>query len=214
LNQVSSKSIEVEEYSLPAFSAQISAPKAIPLSDGKVSVTVGAQYTFGQKVQGNAVVTFKQYGYQIVHERSVVIDSSSLTFDIDIKNDLKIDILHFDMEILAEIQFTDKQTGQLASAVTQFSIVLSRHSIILKGMENFKPGLPYVFSVFVKNLDGSPAPENSEIIVQTSFNDVISPNTTFKLDSMGSLELEEKVPLNTSYMEITVSIATISKQIL
>jgi hypothetical protein len=183
----------------------ITAPKTVVFADGFAQISVGAQYTFGQKVEGSAVVIFKQYGYQIVHERSLTINASSVTFDVDIKNDLKIDVLYYDQQILVEVQFTDKQTAQLASAVTQFNLVQSRFTISILGMPNFKPGLPYVFTVFVKNLDGSPVAENSEILLQTSFNGVVIPNDTFTLDNMGAVELEEKVPMNTTYLEITVS---------
>jgi Macroglobulin domain MG3 len=203
--QTFSKSIEVQEYTLPAFSASVSAPQKVVFADNFVPITVGAQYTFGQKVEGSAVVTFKRYGYQIIHERSVVINSSSVTFEVDIKKDLKIDLIYYDESILVEIQFTDKQTAQLAAATTEFTLVQFRHTIIFKGVSNFKPGLPYVFKYTVKKLDGSPAAANSEIIVQTTFNGGSPLKQTFVLDNMGSVDLESEVSLNATYLEITVS---------
>lgn len=190
---------------MPAFSASVSAPNTVAYADNHVPITVGAQYTFGQKVEGSAVVTFKQYGYQIVHERSVVINSSSITFDVDIKKDLKIDELYFDQSITVEIQFTDKQTAKLASAATSFMISQFRHSIVFKGPQNFKPGLPYVFQLTVKKLDGSPAAENSQISLQTTFDGESPLNQTFLLDNVGSVDLETEVPVNATYLEVTVS---------
>lgn len=72
--QAFSKSVEVQEYTLPAFFATISAPTNVPYSAGKFPVTVGAQYTFGQKVEGTAVVSFmvngKFYFNYFHHEKS------------------------------------------------------------------------------------------------------------------------------------------------
>jgi Macroglobulin domain MG3/Macroglobulin domain MG4 len=199
-----SKSIEVQEYTLPAFSASVSAPVKVAFADGHVPITVGAQYTFGQKVEGSAVVTFKQWGYQILYERSVTINASSITFDVDFTKDLKIDQIYYDQSILVEVQFTDKQTGQLAAASTEFTLVQFRHTIVFQGAPNFKPGLPYVFKVTVKKLDGSPAAENSNILIQTVFNGESIFNQTFTLDSAGSVDLESDVPLNATYAEFIV----------
>ena len=190
---------------MPAFSASVSAPKKVVFADNIVPITVGAQYTFGQKVEGSAVVTFKKYGYDIVYERSVAINSSSVTFDVDIKNDLKLDIIYSSVIFAVEIQFTDKLTAQLATATSEFLVVESRHTILVKGAPNFKPGLPYVFSVIVKNLDDSPVSQGSEINLKTAFNDVYGTNQTFELDLMGSVELEENVPSNAYSIKITVS---------
>lgn len=183
----------------------VSTPKSVPIADNHFPVTVGAQYTFGQKVEGSAVVIFKLYGHQIVHERSVVINSSSVTFDVDIKNDLKIDYIFFDQSILVEIQFTDKLTAKLASAATQFTLSEYRHSIVFKGPDNFKPGLPYVFQVTIKKLDGSPAAENSPISIQTTFDAKSKLNQTFLLNNVGSVDLETAVPVNATLMEVFVS---------
>lgn len=201
------KTFEVQEYTLPAFAATVSAPKNVAFSDGHVPITVGAQYTFGQKVEGSAVVTFKQYGYQIIHERSVIINSSSITFDVDVVKDLKIDQIYYDQSITVEVQFTDKQTAQLAAARTEFTLVQFRHSILFKGASNFKPGLPYVFKVTVKKLDGSPAAEGSKISIQTIFNDQSPLNQTFFLDDTGSVDLDTDVPLNATYLQIIVSLS-------
>lgn len=57
-----SKTVEIQEYVLPAFFATLKAPVNVPFSDGKFSVTVGAEYTFGQKVEGKALVSFKLFG--------------------------------------------------------------------------------------------------------------------------------------------------------
>ena len=62
MTQVITKSFDVAEYILPAFYATVSAPAVVPISDGKFAVTVGAKYTFGQKVEGSATVTFKRWG--------------------------------------------------------------------------------------------------------------------------------------------------------
>lgn len=60
--QVFSKSVEVQKYVLPAFSATVSTPSTVLYSDRKVAVTMGAQYTFGQSVSGTFQLTFKLYG--------------------------------------------------------------------------------------------------------------------------------------------------------
>lgn len=189
---------------MPAFSASVNVPKNVAFADDYVPITVGAQYTFGQKVEGNAVVTFKQYGYQIIHERWIIVNSSSITFDVDIKKDLKIEQIYYDQSILVEVQFTDKQTAQLAAASTEFNLVQFRHTIVFKGLPNFKPGLPYVFKVTVKKLDGSPAAENSQILIQTFYNGASPLNHTFTLDETGSVDLDTEVPLNATYLEIIV----------
>lgn len=60
--QTFSKTFEVQKYVLPSFFATVSAPANVWGSDQKFSVTVGAQYTFGQNVKGTAVVSFKLDG--------------------------------------------------------------------------------------------------------------------------------------------------------
>lgn len=65
ISQSFSKSFDVDEYTLPAFSAIVAAPNAVPIADGKFPVTVCAEYTFGQRVEGTAIVSFKLYGENI-----------------------------------------------------------------------------------------------------------------------------------------------------
>ena len=60
--QVITKSFEVAEYVLPAFHATVSVSAAVAISDRKFTVSVGAKYNFGQKIEGTATVKFVRWG--------------------------------------------------------------------------------------------------------------------------------------------------------
>jgi hypothetical protein len=189
---------------LPAFFATVSAPKNVPFSDGQFPVAVGAQYTFGQKVEGSAVVYFKRFGYELIHQRKIDINATTISFAVDIKNDLKILQNFFDQNVKIEVEFTDKLTAQLAAASTELIIKQFRHSIVFTGPSNFKPGLPFVFKLTVKKFDGSPATENSIIRLSTTFDGKNTLNETFQLDFTGSVDLEIEVLANATSLEILV----------
>jgi hypothetical protein len=57
----------------------------------------------------------------------------------------------------------------------------------------------------VTNIDGSPAAENSEIFIQTTLDDNEPLNQTFTVDNAGTVDLEDKIPTNTSSFQIFVS---------
>lgn len=150
-------------------------------------------------------MTFKLYGYLLAHERTIVINSSAVTFDVDIKIDLKVLELYYDQFFEITVEFTDKLTNQLASASTQVNILQYRNQILFKGANTFKPGLPYVFQLTVKKFDGSPAAENSPILIRTSFDANEPMNQSFVLDDAGTIALEDQVPVNASSLLISVS---------
>lgn len=140
-----------------------------------------------------------------MHQRSVNINSSSVTFDVDFINDFAITEIFYDQYVSIEVEFVDSLTAQLAAASTNVNIARFRHEISYKGASIFKPGLPYIFKLTVKKFDGSPANEHSEIFVKTAFNDAPPLEEHFTLESSGTVDLETMVPINATSLQIFVS---------
>lgn len=148
---------------------------------------------------------FSFSGYLLVYEKQIEINSSSVTFDVDIKNDLEVSQPFYDQFVDVSVEFTDKLTAQLAAAKTKVNIMQYNYQIFFKGASSFKPGLLYVFKLTVKKFDGSPADENSPISVQTGFDDNQPLIETFTLDVTGSVDLQTGVAMNATSLEIIVS---------
>lgn len=51
------KEFEIAEYVLPKFEVTVSAPNDITYSDRSVRITIDAKYTYGEKVNGTALVS-------------------------------------------------------------------------------------------------------------------------------------------------------------
>ena len=196
--------IEIQEYVLPTFLATISAASNVPYADGSFPVTVGALYTFGKNVRGKAVVTFLQWGYLVMHTRTVNIESSgNAVFDVNIIKDLKLNTNYYDQQITVTVDFTDSLTSKSASASTEVTICQYRYKIEFKGSSTFKPNLPYIFDFVVKRFDGVPAAANTDIFIRTEF-DYSSGSAveSFVLDNAGDIELETDMPPSASSIQI------------
>jgi hypothetical protein len=60
-SQLGDKLFEVKKYVLPTYAVSISLPDRAPIPDVTFPATIEALYTFGEAVQGEAVVTFYIY---------------------------------------------------------------------------------------------------------------------------------------------------------
>lgn len=184
--------------------ATISVAPNVPYADGSFPVTVGALYTFGKNVRGKAVVTFLQWGYLVLHTRTVDIESSGNTvIDVNIIRDLKIATNYYDQDITITVDFTDSLTSKSASASTKVTICQYRYKIEFIGSSTFKPNLPYIFDIIVKRFDGVPAPANTDILIRAEF-DYSSGSAveSFVLDNAGDIELETDVPPSANSIQI------------
>lgn len=161
-------------------------------------------YTFGKNVQGKAVVTFLQWGFLVLHTRTVNIESSgNAVFDVNILNDLKLNSNYYDQQITITVDFTDSLTSKSASATSQVTICQYRYKIEFIGSSTFKPNLPYIFDFIVKRFDGVPASANTDISIRVEF-DYSSGSAveSFVLDNAGDIQLETNIPPSASSIQI------------
>jgi uncharacterized protein YfaS (alpha-2-macroglobulin family) len=94
--QVQSKQFEVKEYVLPSYSVKVEVPTKVAIPSLTFQTKVIAEYTFGESVEGVAVVTFSMYydyfnPRQVMFVKTININSAAEVFDVSIRDDLKID---------------------------------------------------------------------------------------------------------------------------
>ncbi|XP_063787127.1 A.superbus venom factor 1-like [Pseudophryne corroboree] len=159
---------EVKEYVLPTFEIKLIPERSFfYFSDAEFRVSIKAQYLYGKNVDGMAYVMF---GVKKDDERTSLTHTLRRT---QIKNGkgeavlkkedlLKIfynadDMLEYTLYMSVTL-ITDSGSEMLESKLENIYIVKSPYQIMfIKTSKYFKPGLPFDFTVFVTNPDGSPA---------------------------------------------------------
>lgn len=71
-SQTRSKEFEIAEYVLPKFEVTVSAPNDLTYSDRLVRLTIGAKYTYGEKVKGTAVVSITSQSWTATPAKPVI----------------------------------------------------------------------------------------------------------------------------------------------
>jgi hypothetical protein len=192
------KEIELAEYTLPLFSASLSVPQQLPFSMGKIPITISAQYTFGEPVNGIANLKIEKMN-DLVYERNVTVTSESTTIDLSIDDDLRAASKTFN-SYQAILTFNDPLTSKTVVDVQQFTITPFAFSIILTGNSPYvQPGEFYDFSVSVRNYDGSPAKAGTIVNI---FIQPLNENQTLTLDENGSVDSSIFIPDGTPYIHI------------
>lgn len=176
------KNFDVQDYVVPTYSVTIDAPSQVAFSDSKFGVKITPEYTYGQIVEGVAVVTFSRVIYRffggpialiarpigpifggpsttVLYTRTIDINSQSVSFQVDIEKDLGITQATYD-NVQVKVDFTEKVTKKVVSANTNIQIVPYAYSISFTddGTINsaYEPNTELKLKLSIAKSDGTP----------------------------------------------------------
>nr|XP_016940111.1 CD109 antigen isoform X3 [Drosophila suzukii] len=153
------KTFDVDKYVLPKFEVIVDTAKDVVQADNVIKATIRAKYTYGKPVKGKATVTMEQnYGYYGDSEPN----KQEKTIDIDGKGHVE-----FDLNGLRNSQFsppmklfavvTEELTGNKQNASATVRLHQQRYMIEnLEKPDHYHNNKSFIYSVVVKNVDGSP----------------------------------------------------------
>ncbi|XP_037711804.1 CD109 antigen isoform X8 [Drosophila subpulchrella] len=153
------KTFDVDKYVLPKFEVIVDTAKDVVQADNVIKATIRAKYTYGKPVKGKATVTMEQnYGYYGDSEPN----RQEKTIDIDGKGHVE-----FDLNGLRNSQFsppmklfavvTEELTGNKQNASATVRLHQQRYTIEnLEKPDHYHNNKSFIYSVVVKNVDGSP----------------------------------------------------------
>lgn len=153
------QSFDVSEYVLPRFSAYVLCDSNVLLSDRKFKVTVYGEYTFGEFVRANAVISAKVYDHmnsellknEIVKTATV---SAKKAIEFDLIRDLKIKSSSI---IKVQVVLEEILTGKKANdSITITVHEKAEHNVqLIRSDLKLKPGFPFAIKAVVRRFDGS-----------------------------------------------------------
>lgn len=153
------RSFDVAEYVLPRFGAHIVCDSNVLLNDRKFKVTVYGEYTFGEFVHANAVISAKVYdrkNFELLKIEKVktATVSAKKAIEFDMIRDLKISSSSI---IKVQVVLTEILTGKKAN--DSMTIVVhekAEHKIqLIRSDIQLKPGFPFAIKAVVRRYDGS-----------------------------------------------------------
>lgn len=171
----------------------------------KIKVKVKSAIVGSSGFSGTLVAACYQHDNALFHHSMRIIDE--VIFDIDFKNDLKLDEITDSQSFLLFVDFIDDATNKTFSASTSFSVEMSDYSIsIVHSPQYFKPGIPYSFTILVTRVNGFPM-LNSELPIEVSVKDddnFLLLNGNYSLDpSTGGVEVDVfGIPMSAAYLKI------------
>ncbi|XP_077114026.1 alpha-2-macroglobulin-like protein 1 [Ranitomeya variabilis] len=166
-------SFTIDEYVLPKFDVFIEGPSSISILDDKVSMSVSALYTYGEKVPGNVTLKVSQkkrpryWGWRMAVAEND--DKEILSFTHNGKTDhtgkltLAVDLSQFRLrdsnyqrQLEVEVSLEEDGTGVAFSAPQK---VINLHSqltkITFKDIKRYyQPGAPYRGKLVLESYDG------------------------------------------------------------
>ncbi len=198
-NEKSYKVFEVAEYVLPKFKVKIETKSHVTFKEENIRVTVGAKYTYGKSVKGQATITAK-VGSSIRSTMVIPVDTKE-TVDLNMKDELKLSG-PAETTLTIHVDFKEELTGRVQNASTEIHVHEFSTKIQIKKLaDQFKPGLVFPFQVIVTRHDGAPViGENNQVEVEIG-----EKVTSYCLDKNGIAEIDENVPENAREMKIKVS---------
>ncbi|XP_066958816.1 alpha-2-macroglobulin-like protein 1 [Macrobrachium rosenbergii] len=166
-----SQGFKVEEYVLPRFSLTIQAPRYVLATASEIVLSVCANYTYGQPVNGTLTLSvdmttspyyyYEYYYFYYTTTRKPPVEKIFSGCDEVIIS--TADIGYVGYQVTVKGSFVEEGTGNVMTATA--SVEVKYQSSILEAItpeEYWKPGLPYNFRVKVTKLDSS-APEGEVI---------------------------------------------------
>jgi len=151
------KVIAVDKYVLPKFEVRVETPPNVVATDGKITATIQAKYTFGKPVKGKATISIE--GGRT--EKTVDIDGTvnvELPYEATLKSPLKV--LATVTEGLTDL----KHNGSAYVTLHQNRYIMAS----VDWPQNYKAGKEHSFLVAITNVDGSPV-TNSRSSVKFNF---------------------------------------------
>lgn len=205
------KSFEVTEYVLPRFSVEIICDSHVLLSNGNFKVTIFGEYTFGEFVAANAMVSvqfFDRDNPDVIKSQKMKLASVSakkvITFDL--VKELKI-VSSGTLKI--DVTLDEKSTGKKVSASRLIEVHESEnHNIeLIRSEHKFKPGFHYSLKAIVTKFDGA---------IETNQANRINFNITYflpslkqvvgrKMNHLNSYVNEDK-PLTNGVADLTIDV--------
>lgn len=176
------KSFEVAEYVLPKFEVIITIKPNVAFNE-KTIISFSAEYTYGKKIiNGSAMVNVEVVeGWNFLNtaqkfSKQQSLKDSTNVVELDIQKDLNINQIWYQLESKVTVTVKDGLTGREENASATFMIHEKSFQIDIQGSDdNFKPDLPFIITVFGKDL--------SEVFV----NDLENPvniNITYTYDTI------------------------------
>jgi hypothetical protein len=175
----------------------------VSYSKTKFPVTINAEYTFKQPVEGIASITItKNDGGTI--KRNITCNSKSTVFYIDIVKDLGHTISgHYSASI--NLVFIDPKTNTKVEDFAQVSIIPYTFMLKITADRFYAPGRSVYYTVISKTLEGKPAP-NVEVTVT-----IDGKQSIVKTGSDGTIETRYKSLLTNTpnlYIEVSCTLCT------
>ncbi|XP_037958081.1 CD109 antigen-like isoform X3 [Teleopsis dalmanni] len=158
------KVFEVAKYVLPKFDVTIDTAKDVAIPSNVIKATVRSKYTYGKPVKGKAVISVSpSYHYYGSFNDNLVAEK---TIDVDGKGHVEFDLTK-DLRLSADRSYVpplnilvvmeEALTGNKQNTSTTVNLHIETYRI--EGVNtpySFHPGKPVVFTIVVKNLDGTP----------------------------------------------------------
>ncbi|CAJ0959276.1 unnamed protein product [Ranitomeya imitator] len=203
---------EVKEYVLPTFEILlIPEQKYFYVDDPEFRVDITAKFLYGKSVEGTAFVIFgvkkddvRTKSTQYLETDSHGVGTATLKREDLVKSFINADdMLQYTLYMSVTL-ITDSGSEIVESELEDIHIVKSPFKILFtKTAKYFKPGMPFDFTVFVTNPDGSPA---IRVPVVTE---------PIKVEGMTGPEGTAKLTLNTasSISSLKITVKTASPQL-
>ena len=181
---------------MPAYEVIVSIPSKIFRSNDKVPVVITAQYTFGEPASGDGVLSIDNYN-SVSLQRQVTLVDGHASFELDMQSDLQVQPWYNYYNFI--FSMNDTILNSAAFTEGNFQIVPYSYVIELSGSHYLNPGSTYAYTAIVRNLDGTPAPQGTQVTV------TIYPSgeqQTLSLNADGSASSSITVAAGTTYLNL------------
>ena len=154
----------MKKYVLPTHTIKIESSKQISFSSEKsFQVKIIAAYTFGEFIQGEAVVTFwklrwdynflTRTSFQVrkaVFTKNVLIDSAEEVIDVSFANDLN---MFYAETIVVTVKFTESFTKKVIEAEKTMDFNAKTYDLIYSGAESYGFDETINFKVSLRDIE-------------------------------------------------------------
>lgn len=144
---------------MPRFSAQLESNSDVLLSDGKIKLSVYGEYSFGEFVQGNAIVSAEVFQDL---KPDFILTQKNKSANISAKKNIEFEFnreLRINSSTLIRVNLTIEEnlTGKKAttSKIIRVHKTAEYKVELISPEQKLKPGFPYKIKALVTKFDGS-----------------------------------------------------------
>lgn len=131
-------------------------PEQVSYSSSQFPITINAEYTFKQPINGIASLTLNKFnGVQIT--KNVTCSGKSTTVFINFVNELDYSTSNYYFTTIYMV-FIDPKTNTKVTSSASISIVPYSYIVQIVNDNVYKPGQRIQYTIVAKTLDGKPAP--------------------------------------------------------